>query len=237
MSESTSPIAPVYHGDDLFAQLLADLQCPTPLHQVKCFVLGSMAATRPVRFDEILGVLWEGAEPVFQSREQAERFAGNLMGLMNQVGSKAGEFQLQKTNALDSLEAVAHHLVVRAAELQGFVAGLDAGETDPEAMTEDAQAALKTMAEGSAWIKKYQEMLTADREGFEQSLEEATEVLGQLDRVLEHSLSLIYLEQLAERRRSLERPKKPATTARAPGRNDPCPCGSGKKYKRCCGMH
>ncbi len=22
----------------------------------------------------------------------------------------------------------------------------------------------------------------------------------------------------------------------APGRNSPCPCGSGKKYKRCCGM-
>ena len=22
-----------------------------------------------------------------------------------------------------------------------------------------------------------------------------------------------------------------------PGRNDPCPCGSGKKYKRCCGMN
>ncbi|MGH9364250.1 MAG: SEC-C metal-binding domain-containing protein, partial [Thermoanaerobaculia bacterium] len=21
----------------------------------------------------------------------------------------------------------------------------------------------------------------------------------------------------------------------APGRNEPCPCGSGKKFKRCCG--
>ena len=21
------------------------------------------------------------------------------------------------------------------------------------------------------------------------------------------------------------------------GRNDPCPCGSGKKYKKCCGYH
>lgn len=21
------------------------------------------------------------------------------------------------------------------------------------------------------------------------------------------------------------------------GRNDPCPCGSGKKYKKCCGIH
>jgi uncharacterized protein YecA (UPF0149 family) len=25
------------------------------------------------------------------------------------------------------------------------------------------------------------------------------------------------------------------STARQPGRNEPCPCGSGKKYKRCCG--
>jgi uncharacterized protein len=27
-----------------------------------------------------------------------------------------------------------------------------------------------------------------------------------------------------------------AAEARAVGRNDPCPCGSGKKYKRCCGL-
>ena len=25
--------------------------------------------------------------------------------------------------------------------------------------------------------------------------------------------------------------------ARKPGRNDPCPCGSGKKYKNCCGRN
>ena len=28
--------------------------------------------------------------------------------------------------------------------------------------------------------------------------------------------------------------KKPATSKKV-GRNDPCPCGSGKKYKKCCG--
>ena len=31
-----------------------------------------------------------------------------------------------------------------------------------------------------------------------------------------------------------EKPK-PARAAKKPGRNDPCPCGSGKKYKFCCG--
>ena len=28
---------------------------------------------------------------------------------------------------------------------------------------------------------------------------------------------------------------KASVKARAPGRNDPCPCGSGKKFKHCCG--
>ncbi|GAB6039175.1 preprotein translocase subunit SecA [Fundidesulfovibrio butyratiphilus] len=29
--------------------------------------------------------------------------------------------------------------------------------------------------------------------------------------------------------------KEPVRVKRQPGRNEPCPCGSGKKYKRCCG--
>ena len=32
-------------------------------------------------------------------------------------------------------------------------------------------------------------------------------------------------------------PKKQPVKVNKIGRNDPCPCGSGKKYKKCCGMH
>jgi preprotein translocase subunit SecA len=32
-------------------------------------------------------------------------------------------------------------------------------------------------------------------------------------------------------------PKGGRTVKKKPGRNDPCPCGSGKKYKKCCGMN
>ncbi len=28
---------------------------------------------------------------------------------------------------------------------------------------------------------------------------------------------------------------EPIKADKAPSRNDPCPCGSGKKYKKCCG--
>ncbi|MGZ8286478.1 MAG: UPF0149 family protein [Allosphingosinicella sp.] len=50
-----------------------------------------------------------------------------------------------------------------------------------------------------------------------------------------------FVEVLYRRQRGLERvvltddfPPPPAVSSKV-GRNDPCPCGSGKKYKKCCG--
>ncbi|MDR2771599.1 MAG: SEC-C domain-containing protein [Clostridiales Family XIII bacterium] len=42
----------------------------------------------------------------------------------------------------------------------------------------------------------------------------------------------------AERREEIAHEQRKAGTVikdKTPGRNDPCPCGSGKKYKKCCG--
>lgn len=38
-------------------------------------------------------------------------------------------------------------------------------------------------------------------------------------------------EELLEKTEKVE----PIQASKTPGRNDPCPCGSGKKYKKCCG--
>ena len=63
----------------------------------------------------------------------------------------------------------------------------------------------------------------------------------------EKKLKQEQLDELAKRARKredveaekalLEKTKKvePIQSQAAPGRNDPCPCGSGKKYKKCCG--
>ncbi len=42
-----------------------------------------------------------------------------------------------------------------------------------------------------------------------------------------------------ERQKELYLQKKSGTIVKGPkiGRNDPCPCGSGKKYKKCCGKN
>jgi preprotein translocase subunit SecA len=37
-----------------------------------------------------------------------------------------------------------------------------------------------------------------------------------------------------ENRYEEQGPKQPIRAENQVGRNDPCPCGSGKKYKKCC---
>jgi SWIM/SEC-C metal-binding protein len=42
-------------------------------------------------------------------------------------------------------------------------------------------------------------------------------------------------EDVSDLERALQGETGPARSAKIVGRNDPCPCGSGKKYKHCCG--
>jgi len=53
----------------------------------------------------------------------------------------------------------------------------------------------------------------------------------------ELSLKARKKEDVEAEKELIEKTKKvdPIHAETAPGRNDPCPCGSGKKYKKCCG--
>ena len=65
--------------------------------------------------------------------------------------------------------------------------------------------------------------------------------------IQEETISLLYrvkVEKNMPRREEVARPvrathgqmvNKPVVKGEKVGRNDPCPCGSGKKYKKCCG--
>ena len=73
-----------------------------------------------------------------------------------------------------------------------------------------------------------------DLDGFE-PLETPLDIGERLD---EHAalipLMILILRKLARLRETVGRTAPLARRTKI-GRNDPCPCGSGKKYKRCCG--
>jgi preprotein translocase subunit SecA len=82
---------------------------------------------------------------------------------------------------------------------------------------------------------------------------EAFDVFSEMtDRIATETLSRLFKVQFREDkevRRTSEKqkliynrgesaePQKPVTRGRKTGRNEPCPCGSGRKYKKCCGAN
>ena len=103
--------------------------------------------------------------------------------------------------------------------MTGFLDGINDSLVEPnpiEEMEEDTVVSLKFDKE-----KLYKNMVDAKADWLYE--------LPQWDKIFsKEKQKELYLEQ-----------KKSGTIVKGPkiGRNDPCPCGSGKKYKKCCGRN
>ena len=105
---------------------------------------------------------------------------------------------------------------VFAGFIDGINTSLKAGEYDLESLAEDTPVSLEVDME-----KLYYNMLDAKAEWLY--------TLPMWDSILTE-----------EKRKEITKEYRAANTfiaAPTVGRNDPCPCGSGKKYKKCCGAN
>jgi len=122
------------------------------------------------------------------------------------------------TEVKGTVKELAEKYGVDIMTMTGFLDGIDESLKTPnpiEEMEEDTEVSLAFDKE-----KLYKNMVAAQAEWL-YGLEEWKEIYD------EETLERLYKEQ-----------KKSTTVVRdgaKVGRNDPCPCGSGKKYKKCCG--
>lgn len=119
-----------------------------------------------------------------------------------------------------SFEELQKKYDVRDVMFMGFLDGVNSSlkkdEFDLESITPESKIKLEIDFE-----KLFYNMLEADADHLF-SLDEWNDVLPEDDR------RRIYKDY--KRSKIVHVEKKP-------GRNDPCPCGSGKKYKKCCGKN
>jgi uncharacterized protein len=173
---------------------------------------------------EWLPLVWGGEEPVFEGIEQAQTVIGTIMGRYNEI-----------LRVLDIDPEVYTPLfwegpdgdVIAADWAEGFA---DAIRLRPEAwrpLLEDREALIMLMPILA---------LCGDAEG-ESPLgidpEDDADLLAQAPDLIPACVTGIrgfWQERRGRSKAAPERAKSPKV-----GRNDPCPCGSGRKYKRCCG--
>lgn len=233
-----------YCGDKRMADILAEVGSPCTLHEVYGLFYGCLAAPGMVMPSQYIPLLL-GDDVTFESMEDANRLMNNLMSLWNLIAGweprseafsgPAVEYPVTATGLKERTEAWYSFV-------KYFLKGLDLGGTCEDDFTDDAIDALETLSEAQALLQKYSNVLSWDTKSGEEAVRKTMDTLYKLESVVGECIGRINMGLQQTRMRVVEQlghkagkgAPTPKATGERVGRNDPCPCGSGKKYKKCC---
>jgi uncharacterized protein len=201
-------------------EILADLPMEDPplLTEVDGYLTGIAVSPAPIPPDEWLPPIWGGgygeAAP-FEDPLDVQLFAEMVRARHGEILRDLGRGKLQPIFDVDERNGD----VLWEEWIEGFAVAMD---LRPEAWAALADASDPAIAAAAAYLRM---------------LAEVTDGSTTLDSIEINAICDAAAGSIAAQVSRLHRPAEaPPVSARPAktGRNDPCPCGSGKKYKRCC---
>ena len=225
-----------YAGNEAMAKLLRSAGSHFAVDELACFLLGSVVAIEMVKPSALMDVIlqdFEGAPVEFATEGQGRYFLGQVMALWNEMAAfqdrlfelpaLPGPFADLSDRGMQTLHAM-HQQGRIGAFLDGFKMG-SLGVREPELWQD-------FVTELEARDKELSSLTDSDAGGTTEQL--AAALAGIRQYWTENYLRFAGSCQAVRRNR--RRKQQFAAAHRSVGRNDPCPCGSGKKFKRCCLM-
>ena len=236
-----------YCGDEVMKESLRKVGAKLTLYQIYGLFSGCIAATNLVKPSQYYPMIFREEGANFESEEEANEFLANLMSLWNSFANWNPEtkpFILPKDEYPDTHDGFKQRVKDNSSLIEYFIKGLDLGGTKEDDFSEDGIKALKFLSEANAFFLKYMEL--SDKENVEKDKEQerTIELIDQLEDVVADCIARINLGLKEARIKSVEEMRMFVDMQRKTDqalstkikRNDPCPCGSGKKYKKCCGQ-
>jgi uncharacterized protein len=208
---------------------LADDGEPMMVSQLEGYLAGIIVCPELIMPSEWLALIWDtesaGDGPIFQNARQAEKLMSLVMEHYNATiadigaGRYAPVFDVDTRNDdvlwemwIDGFEMA---MSLRPKSWSVFLG------TDEEATA--AIAGLITLADianGKSKLKK----------------KDIDELQSAAPDLIPGWIEILNATRMAQHAGNMPRATAPTSTPKV-GRNDPCPCGSGKKYKKCCGLN
>lgn len=211
------------------------------LGELRGFLFALNAAPELVKPSEWIPFIFSGEEPEFRDMEEAEEVMGSLMHLysdINKIVRAKGSRLPPGCTFLDPAMANLEPEAPVSQWARGFAAGHmwleDAWDRYlPEEMEGEMGAALAALSFFAS--PSMAEKMAAEFSGADVTVEGLAEMFRRVfpDAAMEYAgMGRVIYEALLEAEEGMQ----DSESASAPvGRNDPCPCGSGKKFKKCCG--
>ncbi len=182
----------------------------------------------------------------FKTKAEADKLMGCLFAVYNRInGDDKLEFPFDmerlKEGDMERMQDWAYGLFLAmtlSPETWGM--GDEDEEVDDSDLTEDEQevSAACGVIIGVAVPDEIPELFEPTKR---RKLPKTENLLVTLYAMLPKAYAIVRDHGLAQREKMREEFKKLASSepkhVNKIGRNDPCPCGSGKKYKKCCGMN
>jgi uncharacterized protein len=193
------------------------------------FLTGIAIGPELIMPSEWLPIVWGGEEPVFEDDREAEAVLGGIMSRFNEILQQVEEKTFEPI-----LWTTSDDMVIAADWAEGFAMaiGLRQEAWDPLFKAKDDALMLFPIL-ALCGDENGDSAFGLDAEAEDEIWEEAPAVLP----ACVMAIAEFWRERRAGRPGNLrtERVTQAARIAPKPGRNDPCPCGSGKKFKKCCG--
>jgi uncharacterized protein len=213
--------------DELDEFLMSD-QTPDDCMQLSDldgFLTGIVVGPELIMPSEWMPAIWQGGEPEFEDMERAERIMGIIMARYNEI-----------IHLLDDAPGAFEPILYEAPDGRMLAADWAEGFMDAFGLRVDAWDPLFEDENGNFLLGPIMAHLH-DKDGkpfIDGSPEEMEEIQEECVQSLPYAIKGIH-EFWKARRHPANVAKTP--TGKKVGRNDPCPCGSGRKYKRCCGAN
>ncbi len=203
------------------------------LEMLDGFLSALVVAPELVPPGEWMPRVWGGRPPRWESPQEVEHVHRLLMGLWNDIARRVAiEPERMRDRdtpliALPETDIAAHGaaddygIEWACGFLDGVELRVDAWEAScaVQPWIDELLIGIEAIAEG-VWPASEEDALAEPL-----SPSERLDLIAGIPHML-HDLNMHRLEQATSR--------VPIHKATAPGRNDPCPCGSGRKFKKCC---
>jgi len=189
---------------------------------------------------EWLKVVWGGeGVPEFTDEQQMQRTFDLLMGHYNEVVNLLSEPNVTFSPVYDQDEKTGD--VYWESWVSGFERAMrlrpdawsDLYDDTEGTDAEDVGRSVLIMLELSAFIEGHSKMTDAQLAVL---TENVPETIADVVFNIQHWTSTQRQPAPFPSMAAANMPVPPRTTPKV-GRNEPCPCGSGRKYKKCCGAH
>lgn len=207
---------------------LPDHSEPMLITELDGYLAGILVCPDLIMPGEWLPLVWGGgdddAAPIFESTEHAQKLVEFVMQHYNATASDLQRGRFAPVFDVDKR----HDDVLWELWINGFETAM---QLRPQSWAEIADGDEDTRTALAGLI------ILADMNRGDSTLPEA-EARGLAEIAPDLIASgIVTLNAWRISQHGASQPGKPATPFAKVGRNEPCPCGSGKKYKKCCGLN